>query len=218
MNIFDIRKHLAGKTLTKDSTTLRGEDIVSFVSFPALTEWLRANLPAGVTYHVSIEFAPMYDIHVGVNMLVGRVYLEGEDGPKDIYTERMLVPLYDNPMDAAGAVTMLKKTVIMSMFDIVPNDASDDRQDLDATAMKGLLKVVVEEGLATALERGARSYNLTERAIKTLREKAQAIIDAEQEAQEAAEAKKEAEEAAKAPQTSPEEAPAKKPRSPKKTA
>jgi len=63
------------------------------------------------------------------------------------------------------------------MFDIIPNDSTSNKQELDRTVMKALLKVVEEHGLAEALERGMRLYDMTDKAIQTLREKAAEIAE-----------------------------------------
>jgi len=107
MTIFEIRKHLAERSINKDSTSEQDGRTFSFVSFPALADWLRANLPKGVSYHVAIQCPSIIDGNThAVNVLVGEVFMEGKDDP--IYGENMIMPLYANPLDAAGAVTMLK--------------------------------------------------------------------------------------------------------------
>lgn len=165
MDISKIQQLVAEKIyLTKDATSTRGENTYSFVSFHGLKEALKDALPEGVSYSTQIG-AHHPENGAAYNSLLGKVLV----GDREVHSERVAMPLYQNPFDASGAITMLKKALIMSMFDLVPDEVEEEKLDLDETAMKALVTIATTESLGAALQKGHKHYKMTPTAIETLR-------------------------------------------------
>lgn len=163
MNILDVRNHLKKVTLTKDASLIKGDTVIPFVSWPQLRKALDESLPEGVTHFTKLEFD---HIPVPFNYLTLTVKFDTEI----ILVERIAMPLYENPLDAAGALTLLKKALYMSAFDLIPDEGVTEKLDLDPPAMKALVQMANEVGAPTAIHEGNKKYNMTDAAIKTIRE------------------------------------------------
>ncbi len=163
MNILDVRNHLKKVTLTKDASLIKGDTVIPFVSWPQLRKALDESLPEGITHESKVEFD---HLPVPFNYLTLSVKFDGEL----IHIEKMAMPLYDNPLDAAGALTLLKKALYMSAFDLIPDEGVTEKLDLDPPALKALVQMANEIGAPTAIHEGNKKYNMTDAAIKTIRE------------------------------------------------
>lgn len=147
----------------------QGERTFSFTSFRHLVDTLNSALPDGVTYNTKVQQSSQGDGAI-YNVLFGEVMLKGVS----VWNESVAMPLYQNPFDASGAITMLKKALIMSMFELIPEEGQDNKMDLTPDVMKALVKVASEEGLPAAINRGNKAFNMTQTAIDTLRKAAKA--------------------------------------------
>lgn len=151
MDINEVRSAFKEK-ITKDATTTRGDSVVTFVSYPALKQHIDTYLPEGVTAEVRL----MTHIEHPVNVLIGEVKHNG----LVIHYEEFAMGLNHNPMDAIGLITMGKKAVLMSMLDIVPDDSSPDKSDIDADIFEAAVSEGKKHGFAKVVERLQRKYNL----------------------------------------------------------
>lgn len=165
MHINQIREEV-GKVikLSKDGSATQGEKTYSYVTFNLLKEALADALPKGVNYTTKIgSYHP--ENGNAYNSILGEVTHEN----KVVHSESVNMPLYPNPFDAAGAITMLKKGIIMSMFDLVPDEGNDDKLELSTETMGALVKIASEEGFVAAMHKGSKHFQMTPKAIETLR-------------------------------------------------
>ena len=63
-------------------------------------------------------------------------------------------------MDSVGLLTMVKKAILMSMFDIVPDDSSKDLEEITDDIFAAAVKVGKEHGYAKVIQRLTAKYNL----------------------------------------------------------
>lgn len=165
MHINQIREQV-GKVikLSKDGSATQGEKTYSYVTFNLLKEALSDALPKGVSYSTAIRSHHPENGNA-YNSILGGVFYDAEQ----VHEESVNMPLYQNPFDAAGAITMLKKSLIMSMFDLVPDEGNDDKLELSTETMGALVKIASEEGFVAAMHKGSKHFQMTPKAIETLR-------------------------------------------------
>jgi hypothetical protein len=152
MDITQVRA-LFTKRIEKDATTTRGDAVVTFVSYPALKQYIDTYLPEGVTADVRITTHHEHPI----NVLVGEVKHEGTV----IHSEEFAMGLQHNPMDAVGLITMAKKAILMSMLGIIPDDSNPDKKEIDDDIFAAAVSEGKKHGFAKVVDRLQRKYNLS---------------------------------------------------------
>jgi hypothetical protein len=110
------------------------------------------NIPKGTTYNLKVSTHPEHPI----NVVVGEVFFQG----KPVHSEEFAMGLHHSPMDSVGLLTMVKKAILMSMFDIVPDDSSKDLEEITDDIFAAAVKVGKEHGYAKVIQRLTAKYNL----------------------------------------------------------
>jgi len=152
MDIHEIRKALRKATLSKDGTAVRGDSVITFVSYQEVRKFLEEHLPEGVSFQVgNIGYA-----QANSNLVTVSVYYNGEI----VYTEDFATSLEHRAMDVISLSTMVRKHLLMSAFDLIAEEAGEEMPTPDKDTFNAMVAHGKEHGYASTMAKALRRYSI----------------------------------------------------------
>lgn len=162
MQIEEIRKHFQKQTITKDSVLVDGDTVVNFASYQSVRDFVQKNLPEGVSYITKMEYVE------GSNVM-GIVVMSGKER---VWDESYAMPLNFDPIKGIGYITMAKKALILSAFDIAIEEGETGLPDVTNEDYDLLVQRAKKDGFMPVVLKAKNHFNMTSEIINKLRKDA----------------------------------------------